>query len=215
MGRYGESFLSHPTRPVVKAMARRYQAQNSSTPEMVKEEEVDVARNLIHTPTRSAKRPRKPSATFDDYHYTLQELEAHPLSDEIEFQAQYIAGYLADHNEDETQMSTFDSQWCKKLDAKEALRRGEAITKYLHQKIAALGCASPSRRIPTAIIASTTSTPSTPFNPSTPTPPAKRAALKPSASQPMAMWTPNLSRDALSAPSGFVLSDGRPAPRLR
>ncbi|PPQ99084.1 hypothetical protein CVT26_014388 [Gymnopilus dilepis] len=112
-------------------------------------------------------------------------------------------------------MSTFDSQWCKKQDAKEALRRGEAITKYLHEKIAALESPSPSRQIqPTAVIASA-SMPSSPSNPSTPTPPATRAALKPSTSQPMAMWTPNLSRDALSAPSGFVLSDGRPAPRLR
>ena len=44
--RYGESFLSHPTRPVANAMARRHQAQSSSTPEMVKEEEGEVVRNV-------------------------------------------------------------------------------------------------------------------------------------------------------------------------
>ncbi|KAF8868374.1 hypothetical protein CPB84DRAFT_1808293, partial [Gymnopilus junonius] len=187
-------------------------AHGQSMLETVKEEEVEVSKNaLLESTTLRTKRLRELSVKSDDNPCTLKDLEAHPLYDEAEFVAQYIAGHFTDQVQDESQMSTFDSQWCDRQDAKEAVRQGEAIVKYL-KKIAVSASASPARQDPST---SPTHVLSSQLIPSMPTPSSKYAALKTLAGQPMAMWTPNLSCDVLSAPLCFVVSDGRPALRLQ
>ncbi|KAF8872521.1 hypothetical protein CPB84DRAFT_1753588 [Gymnopilus junonius] len=198
---------------MANATVHHDRAHGQSALETVKEEEVEVSKNaLLESTTLRTKRLRELSVKSDNNPCTLKDLEAHPLYDEAEFMAQYIAGHFTDQVQDESQMSTFDSQWCDRQDAKEAVHRGEAIVKYLNEKIAVSASASPARQDPST---SPTHVLSSQLVPSTPTPSSKYAALKTSAGQPMAMWTPNLSRDVLSAPSRFVVSDGRPAPRLQ
>ncbi|KAF8878792.1 hypothetical protein CPB84DRAFT_1793808 [Gymnopilus junonius] len=187
---------------MANATVHRDRAHGQSALETVKEEEVEVSKNaLLESTTLRTKRLRELSVKSDDNPCTLKDLEAHPLYDEAEFMAQYIAGHFTDQVQDESQMSTFDSQWCDRQDAKEAVCRGEAIVKYLNEKIMLSASASPARQDPST---SPTHVLSSQLVPSMPTPSSKYTALKTSAGQPMAMWTPNLSRDVLSAPSRFV-----------
>ncbi|KAF8871155.1 hypothetical protein CPB84DRAFT_1801188 [Gymnopilus junonius] len=178
---------------MANATVHRDRAHGQSALETVKEEEVEVSKNaLLESTTLRTKRLRELSVKSDNNPCTLKDLKATPCSDE-------------------SQMSTFDSQWCDRQDAKEAVHRGEAIVKYLNEKIAVSASASPARQDPSTSPTHVLSSQLVPQrqHPPQSTQPSKHRQVN------HAMWTPNLSRDVLSAPSRFVVLDGRPAPRLQ
>ncbi|PPQ98314.1 hypothetical protein CVT26_013514 [Gymnopilus dilepis] len=160
--------------------ARRLHARSSGALEVVKEEVIEVAQKLTRSATRLPKSPRESSVSFDNDQCTLQDLEAHPLYDEGEFNAQYITNRLTDLSEDESQISTFNSQWCAKQDEKEVVLRREAVTEYLSEKVALLtgSITTSPRPAPPNFSAKTklsSDAPSSPLLSSTPTPLPPRA----------------------------------------